>query len=250
MLAPIPLPEQPLTILWQSTVVDIEPGSRYGYKSDAAAVNTTLAVVNRGPSVLEFPLLLATTSPDPGDATHRRIRVGSTEFDDLEGLDSFDDEWNTLAAAMRQNAVNQGHNPAFVDAYLDALRPRIEKAFRSRNRVRLDPGEEKFIRSHHRKKLKPSAEGTFEFRGLFPLPQFILATGGTLSVVVALPRNTQKFPVDLLDWTRNFSPQAFGKDPGLPLVSGRFVVTWMWQNDPELFVSYHYPGQPGRLEAA
>lgn len=63
MLAPVPLPDQPLTILWQSTVIDVEPGSRYGYNSDAAAVNTTLAVVNRASSVLEFPLLLCHDEP-------------------------------------------------------------------------------------------------------------------------------------------------------------------------------------------
>ncbi|MBA2360050.1 MAG: hypothetical protein H0V79_03760 [Actinobacteria bacterium] len=74
------------------------------------------------------------------------------------------------------------------------------------------------------------------------MPQFALATGGTISVAVTLPRSTQRFSVDLLDWTRNFSPQAFGKDPGLPLVGGRFLVSWFWQNDPELFVAYRYAG--------
>ena len=83
-------------------------------------------------------------------------------------------------------------------------------------------------------------DGVFEFRGIFPLPQFALAVGGSLSVAVALPRSTQRFAVDLIDWTRNFSPQAFGKDPGLPQVAGRFLVSWFWQNDPELYVSYRY----------
>lgn len=30
MLTAIPLPDRPLTVLWQSTLVDIEPGTRYG----------------------------------------------------------------------------------------------------------------------------------------------------------------------------------------------------------------------------
>lgn len=238
---PVTLPDQPLTILWQSTVVDIEPGTRYGYRTDAAAINTTLAVVNRTGAPLEFPLLLATTSPDPGDATHRRLRVAGQELEDLEDVDDFEREWATLRESMRQNALAQGHNPDLVDRYLDALRPRIERAFRS-ERVTLQPNEEKFIRTHHRKLLRPQ-DGAFEFRGIFPLPQFVLAIGGTISVVVALPRTTPKFTVDLLDWTRAFSPQAFGKDPGLPAVAGRFLVSWFWQNDPELFVAYHYAGQ-------
>jgi hypothetical protein len=64
MLTAVPLPNRPLTILWQSTVVDIEPGSRYAYKNDAAAINTTLAVVNDTGQPLQFPLILATTDPE------------------------------------------------------------------------------------------------------------------------------------------------------------------------------------------
>ena len=37
--------------------------------------------------------------------------------------------------------------------------------------------------------------------------------------------------------TRQYSPQAFGKDPNLPQVAGRSVVSWFWRNDPELYVA-------------
>ncbi|MDP9411177.1 MAG: hypothetical protein M3P70_11875 [Actinomycetota bacterium] len=77
----------------------------------------------------------------------------------------------------------------------------------------LEPGQQRFVRSHQRKLLS-NRDGVFEFRGIFPLPQFLLATGGTISVAVAMPRSTQNVGVDLIDWTRSFSPQAFGKDPG------------------------------------
>ena len=56
---------------------------------------------------------------------------------------------------------------------------------------------------------------------------------------VLVPRATNRFGVDLIDWTRNYSPQAFGKD-GLPQVAGRFAVSWFWQNDPELHLAYRY----------
>jgi hypothetical protein len=46
MLTAVPLPDQPLTILWQSTLIDIEPGSRYGYRNDAAAINIGRRVVS------------------------------------------------------------------------------------------------------------------------------------------------------------------------------------------------------------
>lgn len=237
MLTAVPLPDQPLTVLWQSTVIDIEPGTRYGHRHDAAAINTTLAVVNNTGASMSFPLLLATTDPEERDSTHRSVRVAGQE-PGLEAAD-VDAEWETLAQTIRASAVAQGHSPERIDAYIAELKKDIRKVYKTSDQVTLQPGQERFIRSHQRK-LLPERNGAFEFRGIFPLPQFVLATGGTLSVAVALPRGTQKFGVDLLDWTRNFSPQAFGKEPGLPLVGGRHLVSWFWQNDPELFVSYRY----------
>ena len=241
MLTAIPLPDQPITVLWQSTVVDIEPGSRYGYKTDAAAINTTLAVVNNTGAPLSFPLVLATTDPEDRDPSHRRVRVGSHE-PALEALSDgqVDAEWETFAASVLAQGQAQGHDRARIGAYLQQLRGAIGRAYKS-ERINLAPGQERFIRTHNRK-LLPPRDCVFEFRGIFPLPQFALATGGTISVAVAVPRSTQRFSVDLLDWTRNFSPQAFGKDPGLPQIGGRFVVSWFWQNDPELHLAYRYTG--------
>ncbi len=238
MLTALPLPDQPLTVLWQSTVVDIEPGTRYRYRHDAAAINTTLAVINTTGAAIEFPLILATTDPEDRDPSHRRVRIAG-ESPALEEVD-IDAEWDTLAQAIRANATAQGHEPDRINQYLDRLRKAVRRAYKS-ERIRLEPGQERFIRTHQRK-LIVDRDGAFEFRGIFPLPQFVLATGGTISVAVALPRSTQRFSVDLVDWTRNFSPQAFGKDPGLPLVGGRFLLSWFWQNDPELFVTYRYGG--------
>lgn len=236
MLTAVPLPDQPLTILWQSTLVDIEPGSRYGYRNDAAAINTTLAIINNTSGVLEFPLLVATTDPEQIDPSQLSVRVGSSvpPLADVE----IEAEWETFAASIRAQATAQGHAPDRVEWYLAKLRNELRRAKKSEP-ITLQPGEQKFIRSYQRKRIK-EREGVFEFRGIFPLPQFALVIGGSLSVAVALPRSTQRFAVDLIDWTRNFSPQAFGRDPGLPQVAGRFLVSWFWQNDPELYVSYRY----------
>ena len=239
MLTAVPLPDRPLTVLWQSTVIDIEPGTRYGHKQDAAAINTTLAVVNNSGAPMTFPLLLATTDPEERDATHRSVRVAG-KAPKLEPVE-IDTEWDTLARAIRDSAVAQGHDATRIDAYVAELRKDVRKTFKTTEMITLQVGQQRFIRSHQRK-LLAEQNGAFEFRSLFPLPQFALAAGGTLSVAVALPRATQRFGVDLLDWTRNFSPQAFGKDPGLPQVAGRFLVSWFWQNDPELFVAYRYTG--------
>src|SRR5687767_11855534 len=106
MLTAIPLPDRPLDILWQSTVIDIEPGTRYGYRHDAAAINTTLAVINRTGSEMSFPLLLATTDPEERDSSHRSVRVGSSSPGLAET--SVDEEWETLATAIRQSSQAQG----------------------------------------------------------------------------------------------------------------------------------------------
>lgn len=237
MLSAVPLPDQPLTVLWQSTVIDIEPGSRYGYSHDAAAINTTLAIVNDTGAELEFPLILATTDPEERDPTHRSVRVAGDQ-PSLETAD-VDQEWETLAAAVKASAVAQGATPERIDLYLAELKKDVRRAYKTIGPVRLQPGQERFIRTHQRK-LLDEQNGVFEYRGLFPLPQFALARGGTISVTIALPRGTQRFSVDLVDWTRNYSPQAFGKDPGLPQVGGRYVTSWFWQNDPELFAAYRY----------
>jgi hypothetical protein len=237
MLTAVPLPDQPLRVLWQSTVVDIEPGSRYGHRNDAAAINTTLAVTNDTGSELSFPLILATTDADqPAERVSIRVADQSPKLETAHA----DVEWETFANAIRQAAIAQGHEPQRIEDYLAVLHRRVRKIYKTVGNVTLAPGQQRFIRSHQRKRVKKDESDVYHFVGIFPLPQFALVTGGSISVTVALPRATQTFGVDLVDWTRNYGPQAFGKDPGLPQVAGRFVVSWFWRNDPELSVSYRY----------
>ena len=62
-----------------------------------------------------------------------------------------------------------------------------------------------------RSKAPPQAAGGAErgvrVRGCSPLPQFALARGPD-RVAIHIPRTTQHFSVDLIDWTKSFSPQA------------------------------------------
>jgi hypothetical protein len=236
------LPDAPLRVLWQSTVVDIEPGTRYGYQHDAASINTTLAIANDSDVELSFPMILATTDPEERDDTHFSVRVGS-EQPELKTLEDteFDAEWTTLASAMAQQAQAQGYDRARIQRYIDELKADVKRARKSPE-VKIPPRGRRFIRSYQRRLLSDQGGNLFRFIGIFPLPQFVLVPGGTISVTVLLPRSTQDFGVDLIDWTRNFAPQAFGKDPGLPQIAGRYGVSWFWRNDPELFVTYTYAG--------
>ncbi|MDP9411178.1 MAG: hypothetical protein M3P70_11880 [Actinomycetota bacterium] len=114
MLSAVPLPDQPLTVLWQSTVVDIEPGTRYGYTHDAAAINTTLAIVNNTGATMSFPLILATTDPEERDASHRSVRVaGQTPA--LSEVD-VDVEWETFARAVLDSALRQGYSQERIES--------------------------------------------------------------------------------------------------------------------------------------
>jgi hypothetical protein len=245
LLTAVPLPDRPLTILWQTTLVDVEPGSRYGYRTDAAAVNSTLAIRNPTGVPVRFPLILATTDAEDRTPSHRSVRVADVA-PALRPADE-DVDWEALASAIRSAALAQGLAPERVEHYLVRLRASIRRAFKSEV-VTLEPGEERFVRTYQRK-LLPETEAGFEFRAICPLPQFVLAPGGTISVVVALPRATERFAVDLFDWTRT-SASAFGKDPGLPPVAGRLLVSWLWREDPDLSVAYRYTEAPARVRGA
>ncbi len=236
MLTAVPLPQRPLSVLWQSTVVDVEPATRYGHRYDGAAVNTTLAVQNDTGSTLVFPLILATTYPEEHDPARRGRSVAGRDL--APGDTDPQDEWDTLASAIRANGIAQGYPPERMDVYLAKLRASLARASKSKA-VTLGAGEQRFIRTYQRKLLR-TRDGVFEFRAIVPLPQFALSAGGSIGVAVVLPADTPQYSVELLDWTRTPPPQAFGKDQGLPGVGGRLAVAWSWKADPELALSYRY----------
>ena len=73
------------------------------------------------------------------------------------------------------------------------------------------------MRTHQRKLLPERVGGVFELSGLYPLPQFSLAKGGEISVVVALPA-----AAEALDWAPAAEPQMLGGravPPGVPAIA-------------------------------
>jgi hypothetical protein len=248
MLTAVPLPDRPLTILWQSTVIDVEPGTRYAHAHDTAEIATTLAVANDTGQDLTFPLILASTDQEEPTIDHVRVRLAH-EQPTLSPVDH-DAEWDALAAAITAQGLSRGHDEERTTTFVASLRGQIRRAYKSEP-MTVVAGGQCFIRSYLRKLIYPGDGGVFTFRGLFPLPLFAVQEGGSISVIVNAPRATQRFDVDLVDWTRNYWPQAFGKDPGLPRVAGRHAVSWLWGNDPELTLSYAYSGDvvlPGRSD--
>jgi hypothetical protein len=220
-----------LTVLWQATVADIEPSSRLGHRYDGVSVTTSLVVANGSDVPLEFPLILATTDPE-----ERSVRVDERRLE-LRDADP-DAEWNTLAAAIRANAAAQGYSPARIELFLTKLRAVLRHAAKSEV-VRVEPGQRRFVRSYQRKLLSQRGD-VFELRGLFPLPQFALAAGGGISVVVLLPKPAPDVRPELVGWSEAGKTQAFGSQAGLPSVGGRLALAWSTSTDPELAVSYRY----------
>jgi hypothetical protein len=220
----VELPTGLLPLLWQATVVEIEPGSRYGSRTDAAAVNSTLSIRNDTSEPLRFPLILATT-----DAEDRTPRGGSRSSSARPADE--DADWQTLAAAIRTNAAGRGIAGDRVEHYLTRLRASVRRAYRS-ELVTLGTGEERFVRTYQRK-LIPGWDGEFELRALCPLPQFALSPRGAVSVVVVLPAAALQFGVEVVDWHRPSSTRVSLGD--------RLAISWEWQEAAaDVFVAYRY----------
>ena len=220
----VELPDRLLPLLWQATVVEIEPGSRYGSRTDAAAVNSTLAVRNDSSQPLRFPLILATT-----DAEDRAPR-GAPRSSVVPPADE-DADWLPLASAIRANAAARGIAADRLEYYLARLRASVRRAYRS-ELVSLGAGEERFVRTYQRK-LMSGRDGEFELRALCPLPQFALSPGGAVSVVAVLPAATPHFGVEVVDWHRPSSTRASLGD--------RIAISWQWQDAAaDVFVAYRY----------
>jgi hypothetical protein len=235
------LPARPLTVLWQATVADIEPASRYGHRNDGVAINTTVAVTNDSSGTIEFPLVLATTDPEDRAPAQRTEAAAGPRTD---AAAEPDDGWEELAAAIRAAAAAKGYAPARIDAYVGKLRAAVRRAAKS-ELVRLERGERRFIRSHQRKVL-PGRGGVFELRAFFPLPQLALAPGGAVSVLVTLPPTTSGFAAELVSWSQEASPQVFGVDAGLPALALRPALAWTAASDRELALTYRYAAAPER----
>jgi hypothetical protein len=232
MLSPIPM--QQVTVRWLSSVVDIEPGTRYGYRSDAANVNTTMLLRNDTSQQVSLQLAVLLTDPDENDPPVPSVRRRKTYLE-VEDLTEEERQVGQWLAGLAQAA---GADPKKAEEYAAEVIAKARRAYKTKP-LALSGGEEALVRFHQRQRLYASEQGVFTFNGFFPVPPFAVERGGDISLMVAIPRTVPGFSVEPTDWTKNFSPQAFGVE-GNPLVAMRHVFAWYWRNDPELSVSYRY----------
>jgi len=224
------LPSKPVQILWQSTTVDIAPSTRYGHRSDGASINTDLCLYNPDPQDLSLPLSFLTSDskenkpPDPSIRIRKEVRnISEAEIDEA-AIKSLEDTAATLA---QQN----GQDPEVAKQY---IRGAVQSAIRShKTYVTVKAGQKLYIRTSQRHRIKPGTDGIFEFSTIAPMPQYLLAQGGSVHLAVILPRAVDGFNPQLVDFTQGFGGQQAN-------INERLIISWRWQNDPALFVKYRY----------
>ncbi|MCL5291682.1 MAG: hypothetical protein M1548_04010 [Actinobacteria bacterium] len=224
------LPSKPVSIIWQSTVVDIGPTARYGQKSDVASINTDICLNNPEASDLALPLTFLTSDEKENQPPDPTVRI-KKEVRNLSAVEIDEAAAKSLEDTAAQLAQANGQNPDEARAY---IRGAIERAKRyHKTFVTLKPGQKLVIRTSQRHRIKPDAAGVIEFSTVAPMPQYLLQTGGSVHVAVLLPRPVDGLNPQLVDSTQGFNRQEAS-------INGRFTISWLWQNDPVLMVKYKY----------
>jgi hypothetical protein len=234
-MALIPIPAQPLPIVWQNTVVDIEPTSRYGTPGetpDTASINTTLVLQNPHPGPVQFIV----PGHHEAEASARPLGEAEGQRADLvaQGDPRFADLMSQLEELQRQLQADAGR----VQALLEKV-----KQFHS---FQLELGQgNRIVRFFTRLPIIREPDESYKFSELVPREFTQLITHGDFSVVVFPPRSAEGYDqpplykVELLEWSTDVETQVFGRD-ALPAVGRRLAVSWWWRNDPLLTVRYRY----------
>lgn len=202
-----------------NAVVDLEGLSNIegGEPVDVASVSVTIKLANAEPGDLK---LVLNTQVPPAQAY---LRV----FDESES-DPFKD--------IRPEALEA--DPALaqlVNAYRAIIRTTGELRY---NTIRVGLGSRE-LRLYYRQQLQQLEPRQWQFEFLAPYGNFQLTRGGSLSVVIALPRDPR--PVlevaEALD-PSNGTPLSLQRMDGV--LGDRQIVAWQWTNDPLFRVRYRY----------
>lgn len=222
------IPLRPVRILGQTTLVDIAPTSQYGSKTDSVVIRTQLLIEN---DQAEMTLPLAFLTMDPDESNVPTIRV----LDEKRNM-----KGTAISDVEKQGFLDQAAAAASAaGSPVDVVRASLEQVFDKAARhhktfVTLHANQKMMLEFVTRERLKVDPVTRMAtFTTLAPLPQYQLAVGGTLWMSVALPR-----PLAGLNVTLTNSTQEFNKLESD--IHGRKLVSWQWQNDPVLTLSYQY----------
>lgn len=226
----LPVPEEPLPIVWQNSVVDIEPTSRYGPGGtpDTASVNTTLVldVSKKGPVTFLAP------GHWEEEASARTLGEGAGQRADLVTRDHPD--FDGLLQRLR----------SLQDRITDDTERALGKVKRfHRFTIELDEGS-RVLRFFSRLPIVREDDGTYKFSMIVPVEFVRMVKGGDFSVLALLPRDARDYPsppkygVKLVKWFKGANARVFGRDKDD--LGGRTAVTWTWRVDPVIDLSWLY----------
>ncbi|HEY7950723.1 MAG TPA: hypothetical protein VID51_07820 [Solirubrobacterales bacterium] len=103
--------------------------------------------------------------------------------------------------------------------------------------VRVKPGQ-RALRLFYEISAPRVDEKAFEFQVMGPLPSFVIAAGGSISLLSVLPRATTVVSAVGLQDPVNPGSEIAGKAEAD--LGGRHAIGWFWQNDPLFKVRYSY----------
>lgn len=238
-MALVPLPKDPLPIVWQNTVVDIEPTSRYGdleKTPDTASINTTLVLRDAQSEPVTF------IAPGHWEEEASARLLGESRGYPAEHVAQTDPDFEQLMQEL------QSYHGRLKPERREQAKVILEKV-RQFHRFHLDLREKRVVRFFTRLPIIKEADGSYKFSELVPWEFTQLVTHGDLSVVVLLPRGAQGYDTQPLYNVslESFEPadsQVFGPGVGgaqsFPPPGQRTAVSWYWKNDPVLTVRYRY----------
>lgn len=221
-------PLTPVPITWQNCLVDLQPTSQFGADHDTAMINTTIQLSS--PSSEEIVFVLPTAEESEQAPVMRIIADEPQEPHEFEPT-SFDEVEAELSEAFKKAQE--------ADRALWELVKAQAAGGVTKTKVKIKQGEQ-LVRFFYPQKVPRLDDGSYEFRVLAPLASFVLATGGSLSFAVALPRIHGR-TISLQQAVAENPPgTSIGDLSERPVLAQRQFVAHFLQNDPLYRIRYTY----------
>jgi hypothetical protein len=214
-------------ILWQNSLVDVQPTSQYGRDFDRAVITTNLLLQAPADQDVEF-VFAAAAAPEFGPS----IRVVSEVDEETQTFETIAHEQGeqAVAALVPEDERSQ--------SLWEAVKG--EASAWGRSGVRVRAGEQ-LVRFTTRQRINSSEDGGFELSFLAPLSVFVLQPGGSISLAVGLPRIPNRQTIVDFAVAENPPGTSLGDISERPVLGGRMFIAHYWQYDPLYRIKYRYP---------
>lgn len=220
-------PMTPVPIAWQNSFVDIQPTSRYGEDHDTAMINTSLLL--QAESSEEVVFVLPTADAPEQAPVMRVVSEAGQVATPFEGSD-FDEVEADLAEAL--SGIEKAQRE-----FWEAVKAASVQV--SKTRVHIKKGDQ-LVRFFYPQRIPKLEDGSLELKVLAPLASFVIATGGSISFAVALPRVPGQTVTVSAASAENPPGTLIGEMSERVVLAQRNLIGHFWQNDPLYRVKYSY----------